>query len=148
MARAFRGHLDALVRHVAAPHEKLAYGAVLLSLGAEIDVGEDLLGVLKQMEIVGALEPVGNRTEDAQPNAFGLGIADKAQSFVHEFQIETWISRHLSHNLASAIYRRTFHGLRGLSRGRLSHDERGAGKSRPLLLLYPTDASVIQSGFP
>jgi hypothetical protein len=51
------------------------------------------------------LEPVGYRTEDAQPDAFGLGVADKAQSFVHKFEIETGISRHFSHNRASPIYR-------------------------------------------
>ena len=97
VAGAFRRHIDAFVGHISARHQKLAYRAVLLSLGAKIHVREHALGIFEQVQIVGALEPIGDRPQNAEANAFGLRIADEAQRFIHEFQIETWICRHLSH---------------------------------------------------
>jgi hypothetical protein len=96
VARSFRRHVDPLVGHVAASYEEFADGAVLLLLGAEIDVGKDALGVLKQVQILRALQAIGNRTQDSQADALGFRIADETECLVDEFEVETWIGRHFS----------------------------------------------------
>ena len=65
MAGAFRGHVDPFVGNVAARNQEFANRAVLLFLGAKIDVGEDALAILKQVQIVGTLQAIGDRAENA-----------------------------------------------------------------------------------
>ena len=127
--------------HISARRQKFPDGAVLLPLGGEIDVGEDPLRVLKQMQIVGALQAIGDGAEDAQTNALGLGVADEAESFVDEFQIETGISRHFSqiepHQSASE-----HSSVAGLVTGQAVAERRsGHGLARSLLLIMQTQAS-------
>src|SRR6476619_6266659 len=97
MACSFRRPIDPLVRDVAARREEFTDGAVLLLLGSEIDVGKDALGILKEMQIVWALEAIGDRAQDSKANTLRLRIADEIEGLVHELQVKTWISRHFSH---------------------------------------------------
>ena len=96
VARPFRGHVDPLVGNVAPRREEFADGAVLLLLGPKIDVGQNTLGVLEQVQILRALQAIGDRTQNSQADALFFRIADEIERLVDEFEIETWIGRHLS----------------------------------------------------
>ena len=96
VTRSFRRHVDPFVRDVAARHEEFADGAVLFLLGAEIDVGKNALGVLEQVQILRALQAIGDRAQDSQSYALGFRIADETKGLIDEFEVETWIGRHLS----------------------------------------------------
>ena len=43
-----------------------------------------------------ALQAIGDRAQDPQTDALGFRIADEIERLVDEFEIETWICRHLS----------------------------------------------------
>ena len=98
VTRALRGHVDSLVWNITPRRQEFADGAVLLLLRSEIDVGENALSVFEEVQVVGALQPIGDRAQDPQTYALRLGIADEIERLVDEFQIETWICRHLSHD--------------------------------------------------
>ena len=44
----------------------------------------------------GALQAIGDRTQNSQADALFFRIADEIERLVDEFEIETWIGRHLS----------------------------------------------------
>jgi len=96
MARTFRRHVDPLVGNVAPRREELTDGAVLLLLRSEVHVGEHPLGVLEQVQILRTLQAIGDRAQDSQADALFFRIADEIERLVDEFEIETWIGRHLS----------------------------------------------------
>ena len=59
--------------------------------------GEGAPGILEEVQIVGALQPIGDRTQNAEPNTLGFRVTDKVECLVHELQVEAWIRRLLIH---------------------------------------------------
>ncbi len=47
------------------------------------------------MQIVGALETIGDRAENAEPYAFGFRVVNEGKRFVDKLQVKAWIGGHL-----------------------------------------------------